>query len=196
MSDEEENPVTTGLVALVAVAIVVGVLAGIAVLMGTRMLGLTGGGGGSSEPQGAASMYMPDPVPTQQASGPEITLLPTDTTPKPQASDKQSSKPSASATTSATQGGARLVLNASPLSATAGEQIMLSGTYLNGEGSVLDIYQKVGADGTWTEFNVKVYVSGGVFQTYVQTWKAGDVFWKVVDPGNKTESSAVRVTYE
>lgn len=190
MTDEEENPISTGLVALVAVAVVVGLLAGIAVLLGTRMIGISGETDLSGEdPEGAASMYLPDPVPTTGDPGPAITLLPTET-----ATATPTATPTATATRSRRpkDDAASLNLTASPLQAAPGEEIMLSGTYTNGEGSVLDIFQKVG-NGEWREFTIDVYVSGGIFQTYVQTWQTGEVRWKVVDSLSKRESEPVTV---
>ena len=192
MPDEEENPVVSGLVALVTVAVVVGLLAGIAVLLGTRLLGISGDTDlASDEPAAGATMHLPEPVETEREPDPAITLLPTETessepgAPTTSASPKETKKPKESTE-------AVLNLNASPLSVTAGEYIQLSGTYTNGEGSVLDIWRKV-SGGSWEEFNVDVYVSGGVFQTQVVTWKAGAVQWKVVDSTSKLESDPITV---
>lgn len=194
MSDEEENPVISGLVALVAVAVVVGLLAGIAVLLGTRLIGISGDTNlASDEPAAGATMYLPDPQKTERADDPAITLLPTET---------ESSSPRAGATTSAPgkkkkakkDTDASLSLSASPLSAAIGEQVMLSGTYTNGEGSVIDIWRKV-EDGSWEEFNVDAYVSGGVFQVNVSSYQAGAVQWKVRDESNGVESDPITVNY-
>lgn len=194
MSDEEENPVVSGLVALVAVAVVVGLLAGIAVLLGTRLIGISGDTDlASDEPAAGATMYLPDPQRTERAEDPAITLLPTDTeTPEPR---KGRTAPSPRATTSsAAPTDAALNLSASPLSAEAGESVMLSGTYVNGEGSVIDIWRKVD-DGAWEEFNVDAYVSGGIFQVNVQNYQPGKVQWKVRDEASSIESDPVTVTY-
>lgn len=192
MSDEEENPVVSGLVALVAVAVVVGLLAGIAVLLGTRLLGISGDTSlASDEPAAGATMYLPDPVETERAEDPAITLLPTDTeTPTP-----REGRPAPTETTSsAAPRDASLNLSASPLAAEVGETVMLSGTYVNGEGSVIDIWRKV-EDGAWEEFNVDAYVSGGIFQVNVQSYQPGRVAWKVRDEAGKVESDPVTVTY-
>lgn len=194
MSDEEENPVLSGLAALVAVAVVVGLLAGIAVLLGTRLLGLSGETSlASDEPAAGATMYLPDPVETERAEDPAITLLPTDTeAPEPRKGKPAPSPTEATSSPAATE--AALNLSASPLAAEVGESVMLSGTYVNGEGSVIDIWRKVD-DGAWEEFNVDAYVSGGVFQVNVQNYQPGRVAWKVRDAANKVESDPVTVTY-
>lgn len=194
MSDEEENPVVSGLAALVAVAVVVGLLAGIAVLLGTRLLGISGDTDlASDEPAAGATMYLPDPVETERAEDPAITLLPTDS----EAQEPRTDRPAPSPTATRSSAGATkasLNLSASPLSAEVGESVMLSGTYVNGEGSVIDIWRKVD-DGAWEEFNVDAYVSGGVFQVNVQSYQPGKVAWKVRDEANKVESDPVTVTY-
>lgn len=191
MNDPEENPVASGLIALVAVAVVVGLLAGIAVLVGTRMLGVgDGGGDGSADPAGRQSMYLPDPVPTQRASGPLITLAPTDTEPLSTETPRATQTP----TEKETQQEAQLVLTATPLSVASGEELMLSGTYLGGEGSVLDIWYNVPGVG-WSEFPLDVYVSGGIFQTYVQTYKTGDIEWQVRDASSGRKSDPVTVKH-
>lgn len=190
MNDGEENPVASGLIALVAVAVVVGLLAAIAALAGTRVIGLGGGESGSgNEPGAGQSLYLPDPVPTQAATGPLVTLVPTET-----ASATATATASETPTETETASEARLVLQASPGTVTDGEQLMLSGTYVGGEGSVLDIWYNVGGAG-WEEFPLDAYVSGSIFQTYVQTWKTGRIQWRVEDASAKLESNEVIVQH-
>ncbi len=192
MTDGEENPIASGLVALVAVAVVVGVLAGIAVLAGTRMLGVSGGGGGSSsgEAGGGASLVMPPPVPTQRQSDPLITLAPTQE--PTQTTTAEATRTPAAAKT--TDGEPQLVLTVTPLSVASGEEVMLSGTYVRGEGSVLDIWYSV-EGGPWEEFGLDVNVSGSIFQINVQTWKTGDIRWQVRDESSGRKSEPVTVHY-
>lgn len=192
MNDGEENPIASGLVALVAVAVVVGLLAGIAVLAGTRMLGVSAGGGGSSSgvAGGGPSLVMPAPVPTQRQSDPLITLAPT-------AEPTQTSTAQATRTPvepETTDGEPQLVLTASPLSVASGEEVMLSGTYVRGEGSVLDIWYAVDG-GPWEEFGLDVNVSGSIFQINVQTWKTGTIQWQVRDESSGRKSEPVTVHY-
>lgn len=192
MNDAEENPVASGLIALVAVAAVVGLLAGISVLVATRMLGVgEGGGDGSADPAGRQSMYLPDPVPTQRASGPLITLAPTGTDPL---STETLAPVETTPIETRSPEQAQLVLTATPLAVASGEELMLSGTYLGGEGSVLDIWYSVPGVG-WSEFPLDVYVSGGIFQTYVQTYKTGDIQWQVRDASSGRKSAPVTVKH-
>jgi len=191
VNDGEENPIASGLVALVAVAVVVGLLAGIAVLAGTRLLGLGGGGGGSSsgEPGGGASLVMPAPVPTERASNPLITLAPTET----ETTESATTLPTETPTETEIDEEPQLVLNASSLQVDDGEEVMLSGTYIRGKGSVLDIWSMT--DGVWTEFPLDVNVSGGIFQIYVQTFKTGEIQWQVRDESAGIKSDIVTIRH-
>ena len=76
MSQSEDRPVLTGLVALVAVAAVVGLLFGLAALFGTKVLGLDGGGVDASAEATSGSettMYLPEPEPTETTEPPRRT---------------------------------------------------------------------------------------------------------------------------
>ena len=74
MSADENRPVLAGLLALVGVAVAVGLVAALAVMAGAHVLGL--GGGHAANVAGAANgtMVVPKPEKTQPASGPSITL--------------------------------------------------------------------------------------------------------------------------
>src|SRR5437763_957737 len=84
MSADEQRPVISGLLALVGVALVVGLLTGLAVLGGAHLLGL-GGGHAAAAGDPGATMYLPKPVKTKASDGPSLTLgtestsAPTDT---------------------------------------------------------------------------------------------------------------------
>ena len=67
MSEREDRPVLTGLVALVAVAVVVGLLFGLAALVGTKVLGLDDSVDASAESTAGSetTMYLPEPEPTE-----------------------------------------------------------------------------------------------------------------------------------
>lgn len=191
VSDEQENPVASGLIALVAVAVVVGILAGVAALVLTRMFGLDGGTAASStDPADANSLYLPEPVPTTQASGPLITLAPTETgepaTPAQPAPTTTSASPKPPEKTIALSPGATEV--------GPGEELLLTGTYEGGEGAVLDIFYNVAKSG-WEEFPLDVNVSGGIFQTHVATYKTGTIQWRVQDESNGKKSDPVSVKH-
>lgn len=195
MSQDQENPVASGLVALVAVAVVVGVLASIAAVVLARMAGVDGDSGGTSSGEVAAedSLYLPDPVPTPAASGPLITLAPTET--DEPATRRPSPTSSATATRTPKQKPDQTVsLSAGATSVGVGEELMLTGTYQEGEGAVLDIYYNV-AGGGWQEFPLDVNVSGGIFQTNVATYKTGTIKWRVQDPSSGKQSNPVSVRH-
>lgn len=210
MDEENENPVANGLVALVAVALVIGLLAAIIALLGTRLVGLTGGDGGSSDGVAVGdSLSLPPLEPTELDSGLLITLAPV-MTPTPSASSSaplsigESATPSASATPTPSpsaeesddaSGDRRISLQASDSSLEAGDELMLSGTYRSGEGAVLDIWYDVNDEG-WQEFNLDVNVNGGLFQAFVSTYKSGTIVWQVRDPENGQKSNEVTVRYD
>ena len=187
LPDREENPVISGIVALVAVAVVVGVLAGIGALAATRLLGIDGSSElGDGEPGAGDTLYMPKPQKTKAADGPLVTLAPTDSptefvtvTPTDEMTETESGDPNLSLTVGSTN-------------LAAGEELMLSGTYVGGEGSVLDIYYNVNGEG-WEEFPLDTNVSGGIFQTFVATWKTGRIEWRVQDESSGLKSNTVTV---
>lgn len=208
MDEENDNPVANGLVALVAVALVIGLLAAIIALLGTRLVGLTGGGGGSSDGIAVGdSLSLPPLEPTELDSGLLITLAPVET-PTPSESSSaplgigESTTPSASASATPSaeesEDGSSdhdISLQAADNSLKAGDELMLSGTYHGGEGAVLDIWYDVNDEG-WKEFNLDANVYGGVFQAFVSTYKSGTITWQVRDPENGKKSNEVKVHYE
>ncbi|MDO7867957.1 hypothetical protein [Nocardioides jiangxiensis] len=201
MDEENDSPVVNGLVALIAVALVIGLLAAIIAMLGTRLVGLTGDSGASSDGVAAGdSLSLPPLEPTELDSGLLITLAPTQTattsssaplgigesaTPSAAASD------SASATPDSKRG---ILLQASDSTVTTGDDLMLSGTYKGGEGAVLGIWYDYGQG--WQAFNLSTNVYGGVFQAFVSTYKTGTVQWQVRDPETDTRSNIVTVHYE
>lgn len=191
MTDEQENPVASGLIALVAVAVVVGVLAGIAVLLLTRMFGIDGDTtAASTDPADERSLYLPDPVPTTAASGPLITLAPSADESLP----AQPAEPAPTTSSPPPKPDNGISLSAGATSVGAGEELLITGTYPKGEGAVLDIFYNV-AGGGWSEFPVDVNVSGGIFQTNVATYKSGTITWRVQDPSSGKQSNAVTVNH-
>lgn len=178
MVDTEERPVLTGLVALVAVAVVVGLLGGLAVLMATKMVGLDGNvDAAASEATAENSLYLPEPTPTTESAPPA---------PAP-------SSPSASATPAApATPAAQISLSASQLSVSAMQQIDLTGTYPQGEGAILQVQRFEG--GQWADFPVTVSVSGQTFSTYVQTSQPGPNKFRVKDTDSPRVSNEVTVT--
>ena len=187
MAEQRDRPVLTGLVALVSVAVVVGLLTGLAAILGTRVIGLGGESDSSAgEPRGQQSLYLPDPVPTEEEGGPLVTLA---GTPTQQAEEQDpSEKPTIEKPKKA------INLAAGATSVSGEEQLYLSGTYPGGEGSILDIEYKIN-DQPWREFNLDVNVSGQTFATYVYTSNAGNIKWRMWDKSRNKRSNEVAVKH-
>lgn len=193
--ERDGHPVITGLIALVGVALVVGVIAGVAALAGARVVGLDGSGPttDSGQEDDGASLILPRPEPTEAASGPLITLAPGQESASSGSSDdaeaddgeqgkkgkkNRSAKPISLQLTQAT---------VSPM-----ENIDLTGVYPEGEGAILQV-QRFEA-GSWQDFPVTVSVRDGTFTTYVQTGQAGPNRFRMVDTDSGTASNEVKVT--
>ena len=181
--ERDQRPVLTGLIALVGVALVVGLVLGVAVLAVSKVLGL-GGSADSASTSSQQSMYLPRPERTAAASGPLITLA-------PQASPTQepSSSPLPTETESAKK---QIALSASQTAVAPMEQIDLSGVYPGGEGAILQVQRFT--DGAWQDFPVTVSVSDETFSTYVQTSQGGVNRFRVVDTDTDLTSNEVRIT--
>ena len=168
MSRSEDRPVLTGLVALVAVAAVVGLLFGLAALFGTKVLGLDGGSVDTSADATAGSettMYLPEPEPTE-TTGP--------TTRRRRRAARRGARPAPSP-----RRPSEISLSAGQLSVSPMQQIDLTGTYPQGEGAILQVQRFEG--GSWSDFPVTVSVSNQTFSTYVQTSQAGVNKFRVID---------------
>lgn len=187
MAETRDRPVLTGLVALVGVALVVGLLAGLAAIVGTRIIGLDGGDDSTAgEPRDEQSLYLPDPVPTEEEGGPLVTLAGTPT------QKSEEGDPSESPTVEKPKKAINLAAGAPSVSGE--EQLYLSGTYPGGEGSILDIEYKIN-DQPWREFNLDVNVSGTTFATYVYTSNTGTIKWRMWDKSRDERSNAVGVEH-
>ncbi len=182
-SEPTERPVLTGLVALVGVGLVVGLLAGLTALMGTKVLGI-GGGDGSSTEQAASgqSLFLPDPVETEKPADPLLTLDPNLPTPSITPSGAASSTPPATGIT----------LSVGQTQVAAMGQIDLTGVYPQGDGAILQVQRF--EDGAWTDFPVTVSVGEQTFSTYVMTSRSGKNKFRVVDTDTAMESNEVVVT--
>ena len=180
MADGEGRPVLTGLVALVGVAVVVGLILGGAALAGTQVLGL-GGDSASTETTSAETLYLPKPSKTPDSNDPELTLAPGDETASASASATESETPEDELTLSAGQ------TEVGPM-----ENIDLTGVYPGGEGAILQVERLTGDD--WTEFPVTASVSNETFTTYVQTGQLGESTFRVRDTDSGDVSNEVTVT--
>lgn len=182
MAEEREGrPVLAGLLALVAVGMVVGLVISLLTLASASVLGLggsSGGGGGSASAR--QSMYLPTPEPTQTPSGPLVTLAPGET---------QAARPSARPKKPKQQ---QISLAAGQTEVSSMGRIDLSGTYPGGEGAIVQVQRF--ENGRWIDFAVDASVRGGAFSTYVMTGRTGENRLRVVDTESGLASNAVTVT--
>jgi hypothetical protein len=180
---DEDRPVLAGLLALVGVAVAVGLVAAVTVVGGAHMLGLGGGRADGSVGDVGATMILPKPQKTQPASGPSITLgsSPTQSTPtsNPNLTVKKPKK--------------RISLQSGEQSVAPMGRIDLTGAYLGGEGAVLNV-QKF-SNGSWQDFySISATVTNGTFSTYIQTGTPGVNRFRVVDSDTHVSSNEVKVT--
>lgn len=178
----EGHPIVTGLVALVAVAVAVGLILGFVVLAGTRVIGL-GEDSGSGSSSAERSLYVPLPEKTPSETAPQITLAPNGETPTQTVTQEPTKSESPRK---------QLTLSAGATAVGPMERLDLTGVYPGGEGAILRVERF--ADGSWQDFGVTASVSNETFATYVQTGVPGVNRFRVVDTDSGLESNEVRVT--
>lgn len=186
MDKDEKHPILAGLVALVAVAVAVGLVLGVVVLAGTHVLGISGDATAKSSGDGA-SLYLPSPSATDTPSGPMVTLSgePSETAGSPHAS---TSAPARSKSPEK-----KITLQAGVVSAASMQLFDLTGVYPDGEGAVLRLQRKSPGSG-WEDFGIQdVAVSGGQFSTQVQTGRTGIQKFRMKDIDTGTLSNVVTV---
>jgi hypothetical protein len=183
---DEEHPVLTGLVALVAVGLAVGLVLGGVAVAATSVLGL-GDEGSSQTASDDTDFYLPKPSPTEGPSGPLITLAPS-TEEGP--SESAPAEPEETEETEEAEG--QITLSAGQTSVAPMEQIDLTGVYPGGEGAILQVQKFSG--GAWQEFPVTAVVSNETFATFVQTSFQGVNRFRVVDNDTGAASNEVKVT--
>lgn len=181
----DEHPIALGLAALIGVALVVGLILGLVVLAGTRVLGLDGGSETGSS-SGGRTMYLPRPEKTPTETGPQITLAPGDES-SSTAESRPSDKPSKSESPRK-----QISLSASTTEAAPMEQFNLTGVYPGGEGAILTVQRF--QDGSWQDFPATGSVSGEAFQIPVQTSQPGVNRFRVLDSDSGLQSNEIRVT--
>lgn len=180
---DERHPIVAGLVALVAVGVAVGVVIGGVVMVGTKVLGL-GDDSSAGSSSGEASLYLPEPVPTEDLDEPEVTLGSGETE-SPTASESaepeetESPKPEITLAASATEVG--------PM-----EPFELTGVYPQGEGAILTVQRF--ESGSWVDFPATGSVAGEQFQIPVQSSRVGETRFRVVDSDSGLKSEEVRIT--
>jgi hypothetical protein len=184
-----EHPVIAGLVALVGVAVAIGLVLGAVAAVGTHVLGL-GGASARGAATDRATMYIPRVLRTPTPTAAQITLGPAggQGSGGHQGGHHRPSHPKASKSPEA---GPRISLSASTTSASPMEQFDLSGVYPGGEGAILTVQRF--QDGGWSDFPATGSVSGGAFQIPVQTSQGGINRFRVVDTDTQQHSNVVRV---
>ncbi|MCX6399058.1 MAG: hypothetical protein NTX33_03885 [Propionibacteriales bacterium] len=200
MSDPQQEPrfdrpVLNGLVALVAVALGVGLILALVALMGSKVLGL-GDDGGSSTAGSTRneSMYLPTPAETEDSRGPRITL----NTESPEESESSEGTDEETEETEETESTdtaspelGEISLQAVDNSVAADERIYFSGVYPGGEGAILWL-QRWENNG-WADFPASVGVTNGTFSSYIFTGMSGLNRFRVIDRDDGTVSNEIRV---
>jgi hypothetical protein len=170
-----------GLLALVGVAVAVGLVASVAFVVGAHVLGLSGGHAATVAGEGDATMVVPKPEKTQPASGPSITLGSSPTSNAPQSPSPKIKKPKK-----------QISLQSGATSVAPMGRIDLTGTYPGGEGAVLNV-QKY-SNGSWQDFySISATVTNGTFSTYIQTGTPGMNRFRVIDSDTQLASNEVKV---
>jgi hypothetical protein len=176
MDTEKQRPVLSGLIALVGVAIAIGLLGGLAVIVGVKATGLDNTSTATDPSAAPSTFHLPKPTDTS-SSIPE---------PEDSVEPSPGEQPSSEAPTDA------ISLSATQQSVSPMQQIDLTGTYQAGEGAILQVQRLEGS--TWSDFPVTMSVSGGTFATYVQTSKVGPNKFRVIDTDSQAVSNEVTVT--
>jgi hypothetical protein len=171
----ENRPVLTGLLALVGVAVVIGLLGGLAVMVGVKATGIGDTSTASDDSTSSATFNLPRPSDTSSSiPAPEESV-------EPSAGEPSSEAPATGISLTATQ------QSVSPM-----QQIDLTGTYPGGEGAILQVQRF--ENGAWSDFPVTMSVSGGTFATYVQTSQVGANKFRVIDTDTQVASNELTVT--
>jgi hypothetical protein len=181
--EDEDAPWTrqllVGVGALVAVALVIGIVVGIVALGAAHVSGLSSAKRHEAE---APRLVMPTGNPT---TTPETFPDPA----KPSGAASPSSSTTSSAPTKKAKSRA-ISLQVFPAKVSPGERINFTGVYARGEGRRLQVQR---FEGGWHDFPVSASVSGGLFSTYIVTSHTGTNRFRVMDTASGKASNAVRV---
>ena len=172
---EKDRPVLAGLLALVGVAVAIGLLGGLAVMVGVKATGLDGTTTATDESASPSTFTLPKPSDTGSSiPPPEETLEPTP-------GEETSEAPTEPISLTVVQ------QSVSPM-----QEIDLTGTYQGGEGAILQVQRL--SNGAWSDFPVTTSVSGGTFSTIVRTGQMGPNQFRVIDTDTEAISNDVTVT--
>ncbi|VXC28142.1 hypothetical protein [Nocardioides sp. AX2bis] len=183
----ERHPVVTGVVALVAVGLVVGLVLGGVAWAGARFAGLGGDGSAAGDPSATSAedgdrMVLPRAKETEANPDPLITLAPIPGGESPSAAPREREEE---------EDEPEIVLSAGQEAVGVFGQIDLTGQYADGDGRVLQVERYEGD--TWVEFNATVAVTAGSFSTFVQSGQTGPNRFRMVDSSDGTTSNPVTV---
>lgn len=173
--DTENRPVLTGLIALVGVAVVIGLLGGLAVMVGVNATGIGDPSTASDSSSTPSTFRLPRPSDTASTD----------------AESEESVEPSPSGEPSSEAPADAISLSVAQQSVSPMQQIDLTGTYQSGEGAILQVQRF--ENGAWSDFPVTMSVSGGTFATYVQTSQVGPNKFRVVDTDTQVGSNEITV---
>ena len=186
-----QRPVLAGLVALLGVALVVGLLGGMVVLSGSKILGLGGGDSDGGSPTASReTLFIPEPEETETPTGPQITL---DVDPTPEVeTDPDAEEIDEEEQEEKRKEKQKITLTAGQSAVSAMQRIDLSGTHPSGDGAILQVQRF--ENGAWANFPVTVSVRSGTFSTYVMTGRSGETRFRVLDTDSGKKSNPVTVT--
>ncbi|WP_328528619.1 hypothetical protein OG984_23645 [Nocardioides sp. NBC_00368] len=195
MKQGQQHPIAAGVTALIAVAVGVGLIVGIAMFVGANVMGLGGGGTAedpATDPDAGASLYAPSPKPTKTASGPAITLRASPTSAPEKKAATTSTSPSPSKSTDE-KPAKEITLQVGTVQAKPMERIDISGIYPGGEGAILRLERNDGQG--WEEFGIPdVPVTGEQFSTVIQSGRTGKHKFRMKDIDAGAFSNVVSVT--
>ena len=182
MNADEQRPVVFGLLALVAVAVAVGLVTGLGVRRGRPRARAGWRHTPPSRVTVARRWWCRSRRRPSRPTGPRSRSVPSPTSNARQSPPPKIKKPK------------------KPISLQAGEtsvapmgRIDLTGTYPGGEGAVLNV-QKF-SNGSWQDFySISASVTNGTFSTYIQTGTPGMNRFRVIDSDTQLASNEVKVT--
>jgi hypothetical protein len=177
-----DHPVITGLIALVGVAVVVGLILGGGALAATKVLGLGDDDSAADDATSGDSLYLPVPERTSEPSDPLVTF---------ESDATEGATSTNPGKTESTEPEYDISLSAGQTEVTPMEHIDLTGVYPGGEGAILQVQRLEG--GKWSDFPVPISVSDETFSTYIQTSQPGLNRFRVIDTANGKASNEVRV---
>jgi hypothetical protein len=176
------NQLMVGIGVLLAVALLIGGIAGLVALKAADVAGL-----GETDSTDTGDNGPPLGVGTNSRP-PDPTSAPTEPPPTTPTQSQEPTTPTA--TTKTRKPPSKLItLNASPDQAGTYERVSLTGTYRRGEGSTVQVQRQEG--GAWVDFPTDAFVSDGTFSTYIETGQTGPNRFRVIDETGQTSNVVV-----